>query len=91
MANPTAEGDGFLDFKGSHELLEAVPLRAIADNCKAGQIASQKRSGRAQREVTSFAGDQPTDKDQFKLGARLQTTGVVGTEGTPDTRFRDKK
>src|SRR5437868_6419424 len=63
MASPTTEGDSPLDTKGSHKLLEAVPVQSVADHGKAGQIASQKGGSRAQPEITSFAGDEPTDKD----------------------------
>ena len=73
MANPTTEGNSLLDPKGFHKLLKAVPLRAIAEDGEAGQIVSQKGGGRAQREITSFAGDQRPDEDQLKLGAGLRT------------------
>ncbi len=32
MANPTTEGNSLVDPKGSRKLLEAVPLRAIAED-----------------------------------------------------------
>src|SRR5271157_1706072 len=91
MAEPSAEGDSPLDSKGSRELLEAVSFRAFADHGEAGQIVSQKGSSRAQREITSFAGDQPPDEDQLKLGAGPRPTRVVVTEGTSDAGLRHKE
>jgi hypothetical protein len=40
MAEPATEENGLLDPKGYRKILEAVPLWAIADHGKAGQIAS---------------------------------------------------
>ena len=91
MANPTTEGNSLLDPKGLRKLFKPVPLRAIAEHGKAGQIASQKGSSRAQSEITSLAGNQPANEDQLKLGAGLRTARVVGTQRTSDAGFRDKK
>src|SRR5271170_244360 len=91
MAEPTAEGNSLLDPKGSHKLLEAVPLRAIAYHGKAGQIISQEGSSRAQSEVTCLSRDQDTDENQLKLGAGLRTARVVGTQGTAHAVLRHKE
>ena len=91
MAEPAAEGNSLLDSKGSRELLEAVPLRAITDHGKPGQIASQKGSSRAQSKITSLPGNQPPNENQFKFGAGLRTARVVGTQGETDAGLRDKK
>ena len=72
MAEPATERNSLLDPKGSHELLKAVPLRAIADHGKAGQVASQQGSSRAQSEITSLPGNQAANEDQLKFGARLR-------------------
>ncbi len=69
MANPTTEGNSLLDPKGSRKLLEAAPLRAIADHGEVGQIVSQKGSSRAQREIASLAGDQPPTKINSSLAS----------------------
>src|SRR5437588_13096817 len=54
MAKPATERDRFFHAKRPRELLKALPLRTIADNAKVGQLALQKRSSRAQREITSL-------------------------------------
>src|SRR5579859_7856841 len=56
MVEPPAERNSLLDPEGSHQLLEAIPFRAIADHGKAGQTASQKRSSRTQAKITSLPG-----------------------------------
>ena len=81
MANPATEGDGLLDPKGSYELLKAVPLRAVADHGKAGQIVSQKRGSPPQSKITSLPGDQAPNENQLKFAAGLRTARVPGTEG----------
>ncbi len=86
MANPTTEGNSLLDPKGSRKLLKAVPLWAIAQHGKAGQIVSQEGSSRAQRKITSLAGDQPSDEDQLKLGA-----GSGLRESSKHTRASDRQ
>jgi hypothetical protein len=91
MANPTTEGNSLLDFKGSRELLEAVPLRAIADYGEAGQIGSQKGSYRPQSKITGLYGDQPTDENQLKFGAGLRTPRLNGTHGRTDAGLGDEK
>src|SRR5215472_72651 len=63
VAEPSTERYRRVDSKRSREPLEAVSLGAVADYCKAGQIAPQKGGGCAQCEITSLYGDQPTDKD----------------------------
>src|SRR3982074_874851 len=69
MAYPTTEGDSLLDFKGFHQLLKVAPLRAVTNNGEAGHVASQKRGGCAQREITSLSGNQTANEDQLKFGA----------------------
>src|SRR5438128_2188729 len=91
MANPTTEGNSLVDPKLSRKLLQAVPLRPIAEDTETGQIASQNGSSRPQREIASFARDESTDKDQVKLGAGLRTARVVDALGTTDARFRNEK
>src|SRR5664280_2026271 len=91
MANPTTKGNRLLDPMGCRKLLETVPLRAITEDAEAGQIVPQQRSSRAQRQITSLAGDQSPGEDQLKLGAGLQSARVVGTQGTTDAVFRDKE
>ena len=91
MADPAAEGNSLLDSKGSRKLLKAIPLRAIADHGKAGQIASQKGSSRAQGKITSFTGNQAANENQLEFGAGLRTARVSDTHGTADAGLRDKK
>jgi hypothetical protein len=91
MAEPAIEGSILLDTEGSRKLLEAVPLRAIADHCKAGQITSQKGSRRAQSKITSLPGNQPANENQLKFGAVLRTALVNGTLGETDAGLGDKK
>src|SRR5262249_48193406 len=91
MAEPAAERNSLLDPKGSCKLLEAVSLRAIADHGKAGQVAAQKRSRRAQTKITSFPGNQAANEDQLKFGPRLRPTRITVTQRTSDARLRDKK
>ena len=91
MAKPTTEGNSLLDPKGSRKLLKAVPLRAIADHGKAGQIVSQKGSSRAQREITSFAGNQASDENQLKFGVVLRTAAVRRNTESALTPFSGTK
>ena len=91
MANPTTERNSLLDPKGLRKLLEAIPLRAIAEDAEARRIVSDEASDSAQREITSLARDQPSDEDQLKLGAGLSSARVVGTQGTAYAVFRDKE
>src|SRR5208337_3691529 len=91
MANPTTEGNSLLDPKGFHELLKAVPLRAIAEDAEAGQIVSQKGSSRAQPKITSFGGDQSPEENQLKFAVALRTGRGTGTQGTTDAVLRDKE
>src|SRR5437870_7393239 len=62
MTEPPAEENSLLDPKGSHKLLKAVPLRSVTDHRKAGQIAAQKGSRRAQSKITSLPGNQAADE-----------------------------
>ena len=91
MAEPAAERNSLLDSKGSRKLLEAAPLRAIADHGKAGQIASQKGSSRAQSKITSLPGNQAADENQLKFGAGLRTARVTGTQGASRCRSPGQK
>src|SRR6266550_6296383 len=91
MADPPAERNSLLDPKGSHELLKAVPLWAITDHRKAGQIAAQKGSRRAQSKITSLPGNQPTNENQLKFGVGPRTARVIRTQAASDTRLRNKK
>src|ERR1700683_4698986 len=91
MANPTTKRNSFLDPQGFRKLLKPPPSRAIADNREASQITPQKGSSRAQRQITGFAGDKPTDKNQLKLCPGLRTARVTETQGPSDSGFRDKK
>jgi hypothetical protein len=91
MAEPAAEAYCPLDSKGCRKLLEAIPLRAIADHGKVGQIASQKGSSRAQGNIASLPGNQTTNENQLKSGAGLRTARVRGTHGKTDAGLRDKK
>ena len=54
------------------ELLEAVPLRAVAEHAEVGQIVSQEGSSRAQSKITSLAGNQAADENQLKFAAVLR-------------------
>ena len=91
MAEPAAERNSLLDSKGSCQLLEAVPLRAIADHSKAGQITSQKGSSCAQSKITSLPGNQAANENQLKFGVGLRTARVTETKGASDAGLRDKK
>src|SRR5438552_12002831 len=91
MTEPAAEENGLLNPKRPRQLLEAVPLGAITDHGKAGQIAAQKGSRRAQSKITSLPGNQATNEDQLKLGRRLRTARITVTQRTSDAWFRDKK
>src|SRR6266550_8974649 len=91
MADPPAERNSLLDPKGSHELLKAVPLRSVTDHGKAGQIASQKRGGRAQCEITSLPGNQAANENQLKFGAGLRTARVTETQRGANAGLRDEK
>jgi hypothetical protein len=57
MAEPAAESNSLLDSKGCCELLKAVLLRSVTDHGKAGQIAPQKGSRRAQSKITGLSGN----------------------------------
>src|SRR5215831_5611317 len=91
MANPTTEGNSFLDPKGSCKLLKAIPLCAIAEDTETTCVVSQNRSSRAQREITSFAGDQASNEDQLKLLAGLLAALVAKTKGAADAGLWDKE
>src|SRR4051794_8580962 len=45
MGKPATEDHTLLDPQSSRQLLKIVPLRAVADNGEAGQIALQKGGG----------------------------------------------
>ena len=84
MAEPAAEGNSLLDPKGFHKLLKAVPLRAIADHGKAGQIVSQKRSSRAQSEITGLPGNQARQRKSAQVWRRApDCAGHRNTEERP--------
>src|SRR5439155_6300127 len=91
MAEPATEQNSLLDPKRPGQLLEAAPLWAIADHGKAGQIASQKGSRRAQSKITSLSGNQAANENQLEFGPRLRTTRIAVTERASDARLRDKK
>src|ERR1700674_3148109 len=91
MANPTTEGNSLADFKGPRELLEAVSLRAIADNDKEGQIGSQEGRYRPRSKITGLYGDQPTDENQLKFGAGLRTARLNGKHGGTDAGLGNEK
>src|SRR5260370_38748539 len=91
MADPTTEGDALLNPKGLRKLFEAVSLRDITDNCEAGHVASQKRRGCAQREITSLSGNQAANENQLKSGAWLRTARATETQRETDAGLRDKK
>ena len=86
MAEPAAEGNSLLDPKRSHELLEVVPLRAIADHGKVGQIVSQEGSSRAQSKITSLTGIQAANENQLKFGVGLRD--CASQRNTGDDRCR---
>jgi hypothetical protein len=65
VAEPATKENSLLDPKGSRKLLKAVPLRAIANNGKAGQIASQEGSRRAQSKITSLPRNQAANENQI--------------------------
>src|SRR5881227_4167557 len=54
MAERAAEENSLLNTKRPRQLLEAVPLWTIADHGKAGQIAAQNGSRRAQSKIKPF-------------------------------------
>src|SRR5207302_8397855 len=91
MTEPPAEENSLLDPKGSHKLLKAVPLRSVTDHRKAGQIAAQKGSRRAQSKITSLPGNQAADENQLKFGAGFRTARVTETQAASNARLRDKK
>ena len=68
VAEPTREADRLFDPKRSHELLEALPLRPISNDGKAGQTASKDRSCGTQCKVASLSWNQSADENQLKLG-----------------------
>jgi hypothetical protein len=78
VVNPTTEVDCVTDSKGCHKLLQAVPFRPISKDREAGRTVSQKRGSRSQRQITGFARDQPTNKDQLEFGIRLRTALIFG-------------
>src|SRR5207245_102467 len=79
MAEPAAKGHSIFDADGFRKLLQAVPLRAIADHREASQSTSHEWGSRAQRQIARFAGNQTPDEDQLKLGTGLRTSGILGT------------
>jgi hypothetical protein len=79
MFYPTTEGNSLLDPKRFHKLLEPAPFWAVTNYGEAGRITLQKGSGRAQPEIASFTGYEPTNKDQLELGAGRRSTRVVVT------------
>ncbi len=80
MAQPAAESNSLFDSKGFRELFKRLSFRPVADHGKAGSIAPQKRSSRAQSKITSLSGNQAANKDQLKLSAGLRTARVTGTD-----------
>src|SRR5690242_159343 len=91
MADPTAGADSLVNPKGSHQLLEAVPLRAIADDGKTRQIIPPEGRRRAQCEIASFAGDEKPDENQFKFGTWFRAARIIVTQAASDAWLRDKK
>ena len=91
MTNPPAERNILFDPERPRKLLKATPLRPIADNAEAGQIALQKGSGCTQREITSLAGDQSAYEDQLKFGVGLGTARVTETQRRSNAVLRYKK
>jgi hypothetical protein len=71
VAEPTGKDDSLFDAKGSHEFLETLPLRSIANHGKAGQIPSQDRSCGTQCKITSLSWNQSADENQLKLGITI--------------------
>src|SRR5580704_4325788 len=69
LADPAAEGNSLLDAKGSCELLDPILFRPISDHGEVSQIAPQKGSGPAQRQITSLAGHQAANKKQLEFTA----------------------
>src|SRR5436309_8521724 len=57
MAERAAEENSLLNTKRPCQMLEAVSLWSIADHGKAGQIAAQNGSRRAQSKITSLSGN----------------------------------
>ena len=90
MAQPTTEGDGIFDFKGFHQLFEADPLRAIADNGEPGQIVPQKRGRSAQSKIAGFPSNQAADKNQLEFGAGLRPARLGDAQGASNTILREK-
>src|ERR1700733_15668138 len=91
MPEPTTEVDGLLDSQELHQLLEIIPLRAIADNGEPGQTVPQNRRSRAQTDVTSFPANQAAHKNQFKFCAGIRTARVSDAKGSRNAILRDKK
>src|SRR5437016_3262943 len=91
MTQPAAEENGLLNPKRPCQLPEAVPLRAITDHGKAGQIASQKGRSCAESKITSLAGNQAANENQLKFSPRLRTTRITVTQRASDARLRDEK
>src|SRR6266568_3674288 len=91
MVNPPTKGNSVLDFKRSCELLEALPLRAIADHGQASQIGSQKGSSPPQSNITGFYRDQPTDENQLKFGAGLGAARITRAQGATDAGLGNEK
>src|SRR5271157_781187 len=91
MLEPAAKGNSLLDPKGSRKLLEAVPLRAVADQGEVGQTASQKGRSRAQTDVASFAANKAAHENQLKFGAGSRPARVRQTQRPSDAVLWDKK
>jgi hypothetical protein len=91
MVEPTTERDSLLDFKGFHQFLEAIALRAIADHGEASQVASQKRGSGAQTDVAGLSANQATNENQLKFRAWLWTTHVSRTQRERNAILWDKK
>src|SRR5205807_3936600 len=91
VAYPSTERNILLNSTGSRKQLKAVSLASVTDDGEAGHIASQKRRGCAQCEITSLPGNQSANENQLKFGAGLRTARVSGTQGATDARLRDKE
>src|SRR6266576_1111074 len=91
MTEPAAEENSLFNPKRPRQLLEAVPLWPITHHRKAGQVAAQKGSRRAQSKITSLSGNQPTNENQLKFGVGPRTARVIRTQAASDTRLRNKK
>src|SRR5271155_5459556 len=91
MREHSAERDSSLDSKRFRELLKAVPLRAIANNCKVGHATSQKGSGGGQSEITSLKGHQRTEENQFEFSIELWSSHGSGTKGRAQAILREKE